>query len=144
MTPLTRQFPLTRLWDGIPCSREGCITCEQGGEEIYPCTRRSLTYKNICLRCHPGGGEKKEKLDNKVEVPAVYIGETSRSLYERGRDHWRDYNEGRENSHILNHHVLHHGGEGVPRFHLRPLAFHKTALNRQLSEAVRIDPILPG
>ena len=91
--PLTRQFPLTRLWDGIPCSREGCITCEQGGEEIYPCTRRSLTYKNICLRCHPGGGEKKEKLDDKVEVPAVYIGETSRSLYERGREHWEDFNK---------------------------------------------------
>ena len=41
--PLTRQFPLTRLWEGVPCSREGCVTCNQEGEEVYPCTRRNLT-----------------------------------------------------------------------------------------------------
>ena len=95
-------------------------------------------YKNICLRCHPGGGAKKESLDNQVLTPAVYIGETSRSLFERGREHWKAFHEKRENSHILKHHILHHGGEGEPKFHLRPLSFHKTALNRQLSEAVKI------
>ena len=95
---LARQFPLTRLWYGVPCSREGCITCNQEGEEIYPCTRRSITYKNICLRCHPGGGMKKEKMDSQVLVPSIYIGETSRSLFERGREHWKAYREKREDS----------------------------------------------
>ena len=28
---LGRSFPLTRLWDGVPCDREDCVTCTQGG-----------------------------------------------------------------------------------------------------------------
>ena len=60
--PLSRQFPLTRLWDGRQCGREDCVTCHQEGEELYPCTRRSITYQNICLLCNPGGGGKVAKL----------------------------------------------------------------------------------
>ena len=35
-------------------------------------------------------------------------------------------------------HVLHHGKVGTPEFHLRPIKFHRTALERQIHEAVRI------
>ena len=59
-------------------------------------------------------------------------------MYERGREHWRDYRSGHEDSHILKHHLLHHGGEGVPEFHFRPIMFVKTALTRQIAEAVWI------
>ena len=57
---------------------------------------------------------------------------------ERGQDHWKDYRDGKETSHILKHHILHHGGEGEPKFHLRPTGFYRTALSRQISEAVQI------
>ena len=36
------------------------------------------------------------------------------------------------------HQVLHHGGAEDAKFHLRPIQFHRSALNRQISEAVRI------
>ena len=114
------------------------MTCGQGGETIYPCNVRSITYQNICLVCHPGGGEKKAKLNMECEVPAVYLGESARSLYERGKEHWQGFRERREDSHIWKHQVLHHSGDTDPRFHLRPLEHHRTALNRQLSEAVKI------
>ena len=78
------------------------------------------------------------KLNTNNKVPGVYIGETARSLYERGREHWRGFRERREDSHIWKHQVLHHGGDNSPKFHLRPLEFHRTALNRQISEAVKI------
>ena len=39
---------------------------------------------------------------------------------------------------MVKHHVLHHHGQGEPKFHLRPLHFHQTALIRQVTEAVKI------
>ena len=56
-----------------------------------------------------------------MKVPGVYIGESGRSLYERGKEHWKAFREAREDSHILKHHLVHHGGVGEPKFHLRPL-----------------------
>ena len=43
-----------------------------------------------------------------------------------------------EDSHIFKHHQIHHGGEGDPQFHMKVVKFHKTALKRQVGEAVRI------
>ena len=45
---------------------------------------------------------------------------------------------------MFKHHMLHHGGEGLAKFHLRPIKFHKTALSRQLMEAVRIGRLGEG
>ena len=68
---LSRQFPLTQLWEGVKCGRLDCVPCNQGGAQLYPCTRRSVSYQNICLRCHPEAGGKEVKLDDKVEVPSI-------------------------------------------------------------------------
>ena len=59
-------------------------------------------------------------------------------MFERAREHWRQYEERSDESHIWRHHLAHHGGEGEPEFHIRPIQFHRTALNRQLTEAVLI------
>ena len=48
------------------------------------------------------------------------------------------FREKREDSHIWKHQVLHHGGDTAPKFHLRPIEYHRIALHRQLSEAVKI------
>lgn len=57
---------------------------------------------------------------------------------ERGLEHWRQFREGNEGSHIFKHHQIHHGGAGEPAFHLRPVKYCRTALERQVGEAVRI------
>ena len=77
-------------------------------------------------------------LEENNKFPSVYLGESGRSLHERAKEHWDQYKEKNEKSHIWRHHVLHHGAEGEPAFHIRPLQHHRTALHRQLSEAVLI------
>ena len=91
----------------------------------------------LCLLCNPGVKEGK-KLTPPEFPPSIYVGETARSICERGAEHWRGYKEKAEDSHIYKHHVIHHGGVGEPSFHLRPVRFFKTALSRQISEAVWI------
>ena len=67
--------------------------------------------------------------------PSIYVGETSRCLYERGKEHWRGFENKSEDSHIYKHHQIHHGGEGSPSFHLRAIGYMRTALSRQIAEA---------
>ena len=139
-TPLKLMFPLTKIGEGKECGRQDCVTCTQEtrGEVLPQCKKRSVVYMNICTKCNPGVGEEKHKLTPPTHPPSLYIGESSKSLYERGREHWRDYRGKHEDSHILKHHQLHHGGQGEPSFHLKPLKYSTTALNRQITEAVLI------
>ena len=57
---LKNQFPQSSLWEGAPCGRPSCVTCNQGSEMIAPCTRKSLLYENICSKCNEGAGGKEE------------------------------------------------------------------------------------
>ena len=57
---LRSHFPLTRLWEGLECGREDCVTCHQGLEDLPPCTRSSVVYENICAVCNPGARTKGE------------------------------------------------------------------------------------
>ena len=87
---LGSKFPLASLWDGSPCGRGDCVTCTQGLEEIPPCTRNSLLYENICLKCNPGARNRsKEEIELvRDDIPTIYVGETSRSIQERSKEHW--------------------------------------------------------
>ena len=95
-------------------------------------------YENICTICNPGAGEKGAKITPPKDVPLIYVGESARSLQERTEEHWRGFKESREDSHILKHHLFHHGGRGEPAFHMRLVKTFKSALTRQVSEAVRM------
>ena len=85
-------FPLNNLWEGASCGRgeEECVTCYQGGEVIPNCTRQSILYENVCAVCIPNAGRKEQLKEQDLDVgrPALYVGESSRSVSERGREHW--------------------------------------------------------
>ena len=70
-----------------------------------------------------------------------YIGETSRSNYERGIEHLKDLEFQRPKSHLLRHAVEIH--PNVPpetlKFRMKILSSHRTAFERQICEAVLID-----
>ena len=104
-------FPLTRLWEG-QCGRMDCVTCTQGLEDIPPCTRSSVVYENICTICNPQARTKGDlkSYSPPEDCPSIYIGESSRSLHERTKEHWEDYHKGLETSHIWKHQELVHGG----------------------------------
>ena len=139
---LHSQFPLTTLWEGASCGRMGdCVTCYQGADMVPDCTRQSILYENVCSKCVPKAKEDKELKEEDVYKeggePVIYVGETSSSIAERAKEHWSSYKGSSKDSHMLRHQELVHGGEPA-EFILRVVGSHRSALSRQISEAVRI------
>ena len=87
-------------------------------------------YRTECRTCKSSGRE------------AQYIGESARTAFERGREHERDARGGKEISHIHNHLQEEHGEEereeGEHGFSMKVVRGHRTALARQIHEAVLI------
>ena len=135
---LRSQFPLGSLWEGTGCERIDCITCTQGAEMIPNCTKSSILYENVCLTCNPGAKERRPLVEVRNDVPSLYIGESSRSIYERSREHWADWRGKKGSSHIMKHQEQAHSLEEEPRFIMRVVRSYRTALSRQIGEAVRI------
>ena len=69
-----------------------------------------------------------------------YIGESSRSLYERGLEHLRDRDELKADSHMIKHFFDKHSEENLEdmKFGAKILKQAKTAFNRQIGESVAI------
>ena len=103
-----------------------------------PCSTTSVVYENICHSCNPAALKKGELLSQEGEQPSIYVGETSRTAQERGMEHWGDWKRREEEGHIVRHQMLHHNGDEEPKFTLKIVSQHKTALARQIMEAVRI------
>ena len=92
-------------------------------------------YQTICKLC-------------KLEGEQVsYIGETSRSLYERTREHLRDYWDDKSKSHMREHFQEQHRDEVskctadreiMERFEVKIVEKYRTALTRQVGEAIHI------
>ena len=117
------------------------MTCYQGAEYLPNCTHQSILYENVCTACVPGAGKKeqvKEEELRSIKEPAIYIGETSRSIQERSLEHWKGYTGSKkDDNHMYRHQLLVHGGEQA-KFTMKVEGSHRTALSRKVSEAVRI------
>ena len=155
-------------WDGEDCERPNCFTCETAlkyGEkekiDLKNCRQRSIIYQTWCQTCKEkdsdknviegadidngekaGPNKKRKKEKEKKEGPVYqYIGESSRSMYERGNEHLKDLEHRRTKSHILRHCEDVHpemSPEDV-KFGMKQLSSHRTAFERQIREAVLID-----
>ena len=113
-------------WADELCEREDCPICvrEGGGQ----CKKRNVVYKTTCLACKEEGKE------------ASYYGETARSGYERGNDHWEDYDKLDKESHMLKHHVLAHAEKQEKLdFSMKIVRGHRSAFRRQVHEAILIE-----
>ena len=122
-------------WGEEPCNRGDCLSCPNNTSEKGQCRETNIVYKNTCKLCKTAGEN------------SIYIGETARSLYERGTEHVRDSLGGKEKRHIREHILLKHpekiGDIGDTKvvaqlFEIKILKRHKTSLSRQLSETVMI------
>ena len=74
----------------------------------------------------------------KDDIPTLYVGETSRSIYERGKEHYEGARRRADNNHMVRHVKMEHKEDEAPNFSLRVVKHYKTALARQVAEAVRI------
>ena len=127
MAPLSRTFCLD-LSDGR-CHRADCVVCKNHkGRGSSKCKRKSIVYESACMVCSKNGSRN-----------GVYIGESSRSLYERSLEHLYDADKRRHSSHIFKHWALSHGEMTTqPEFKFTVLRSHSSALDRQLHEAIKI------
>ena len=96
-----------------------------------------MVYENVCLACNEGAKSGKRVVQKNLDVPSIYVGESSRSIKERADEHWQAFRTGDEGSHILKHQTLNHQNK-EPQFIMMVSSFHKSALERQVGEAVRI------
>ena len=94
------------------------------------CTQSSLVYENVCGACNPGAEEGKELKEVKHDIPTLCV-------YERSKEHWGAWRSRSEKSHIWKHQVEAHKG-AAPKFYMRVVRNFKSALSRQIFEAVRI------
>ena len=81
---------------------------------LPPCTRKSLVYENVCSTCNPGAGAKGELEGVDPNIPSIYVGETSRTIQERAKEHWSAARESKKKdgrSHMREHMEQYHGGE---------------------------------
>ena len=51
-------------------------------------TRKSLVFKNVCSICIKGVGAKGELKNIEPHIPSIHVGETSRIVLERAKEHW--------------------------------------------------------
>ena len=110
------------------CSRQDCLPCneaEEGG--VGQCKLRNITYQTSCLDCLAQGKK------------VTYYGESSRTAYERGVEHMDDYQKEKEDSHMWKHSVTDHGVDKKVTFRMKVIKTHRSALQRQVHEAVLIE-----
>ena len=122
---LGQQLCPSNLLKDAGCERADCDICKQGSEGMS-CYSSNVTYRNRCMICSREGRS------------SSYIGETSRSLYERSREHVSLYTNSKEESHMLQHMRDEHEDEEKADFKWEIIKSHKSSFERQISEAVYI------
>ena len=129
-------LPSTNPWGPVDCGRVDCVPCGQGDERRIDCRKRNILYENICLECNSEENIK----GTKALTKGVYIGESSRSLHERAKEHVADREGMKEDSHMLKHWLTEHQQLlEPPKFKFRIIRSFQDPLTRQLAEAVRIE-----
>ena len=100
---LIDQLHKSNPWRGEDCARVGCLHCLTkiwtGKYKTQCCKRRNLIYETWCRSCETKEIEKinastedEKKRKEKIEKIRLYkyIGESSRSIFERGFEHQND------------------------------------------------------
>ena len=124
-TSIKQMLHKSNPWASVRCEREDCFPCKTGDDKA-DCHKRNILYESFCVICNEKGIEK------------VYVGESSRSSYERGGEHENDYLKSAADSHMFKHAMVDHDGEEKPRFSFRVKKYFQNPLARQISEAVSI------
>ena len=116
----------TNPWSEEGCERSDCLPCRGERGKGGNCQKENVVYRVTCQECAIR------------QVKAEYTGETSRTAYLRGREHWDGLEKEQEKNALWKHCVEEHGGNKVT-FSMKVLRSHKAALSRQVHESVEIE-----
>ena len=161
----------TYLGRGAHCGRGNCHPCSMEGESRQNCRVKNIVYESTCLICnepkkatslqeglHEEQGNKEvsrqlavcsNSRQNQESRLGIYIGESSRSLFERSKEHIKDAINFKADSHIIKHWILTHPvSDTMPPMSIRIQETYSDCLSRQLGEALKIhfsnDTLLNG
>ena len=126
-----------------------CATKARTGQNKGQCcAKRSLCYEIWCMECkerslkeidenEDWGEEEKEKRKKEIKL-YKYIGETSRSAFERGWEHRLGLQSLSEDSYMLKHALDQHPEDlhNLERYGLKIIKYTKTPFERQVRESV--------
>ena len=71
----------TNLEKGEHCQRQECQSCNSRSEDRPNCKTQSILYESKCRECNPVPSH--EEIVNKAPRRGIFVGEMSRSLFER-------------------------------------------------------------
>ena len=156
-------------WEETNCQREDCMFCNGNNEKmIGKCKQRGVVYETLCMLCerkrksseeetienteieNTGVKRKREQVKEMREAErkeeekrkqTKYIGETSRSGYERMREHMKDFSNLSKKSHILKHYLDCHKEASMEEMEMgvRIIWRYRTSFERQIGESVEIN-----
>jgi hypothetical protein len=106
------------------CETPDCLPCKHGRGEGGNCKGCGVNYQLECQLCPDG-------------ERSVYIGESSRNLYTRSKEHLSRYGTGKTTSFMVKHKNAAHRGE-EPVYRAKVTASTRDCLTRQVREAVMI------
>ena len=127
-----------------------CATKQQTGKGMkQDCMKRSLVYETWCMTCLEAEEKAIDSEDIEEDAKAIkkkkirihkYIGETSRSAFERGLEHLTALDRLEEDSHMLKHIVDKHRDREVDeiKFGMKVVSYTRSPLERQVLESVKI------
>ena len=106
------------------CGRNTCLPCKS---KVGACLRQGAVYKISCMTCKTEGSRN-----------TVYLGETARTMFDRGEEHIRAMNNMNEESPMVEHQLEAHQNQPM-MFRMKPVMYPKTALWHPANEANEID-----
>ena len=114
-------------WGVTKCTDPDCFPCSTSvGSMKVSCRTPGVLYQIICKLCEAEGKR------------SVYIGQSGKNSYSRGRKHLEDYKAG-SSSHCMSTHMkVHHSNVPiqVSNFRMVTLRSFHTPLGRQISEGL--------
>ena len=97
----------------------------QAMKSLPSCTTEGMNYCLECISCRKAGTRR------------IYMGETSRSTYQRGKEHTKEIQDRTATHPFVMHCVEEHGGQIQPVL-MRNLSTHLTPMDRQVQESLNI------
>ena len=116
----------TNPWAGDGCERDDCLPCMGERGSGGNCQQENIVYRIHCQECELG------------HIKAEYTGESSRTMYLRGKEHLDGLVKKNEKNALWKHCAQVHGGRQV-KFTMKIVRSHKTPFTRQVQEGVEID-----
>ena len=119
---LSRKYP----WKPFQCGLTECFQCTTVGGGKISCRKPGVSYEITCTACEEN------------ESTAVYFGETSKTLFERGKKHMSEFRSGLSSNCMVIHNQAHHGGSKEFHFKMEGKKPFRITMDRQIDESMRM------